>query len=115
MQKDYAICLLQETHSGEQTHNTRKQKWGKDAFFSGRHTNSEGIRILINSTISCTIQNYKDIVSGRLQALERVINDTEFIINNVHDPSSDDTSNFETLEKYINKNNEKNIHYRGRL
>ena len=70
MQKDYAICLLQETHTGEGTHNTSKEEWDNDAFFSGRSTNSEGIGILINPKISCTIQNYKAIVSGRLRALE---------------------------------------------
>lgn len=34
----YSICFLQETHSGEGTHNLWKDEWGSDAFFSGQKT-----------------------------------------------------------------------------
>ena len=58
--------MLQETHSGENTHTLWKQEWGNDAFWSGHSNNSEGIGILINPTVSYTIQKYTDLIPLRI-------------------------------------------------
>ena len=47
---NHTFCMLQETHSGENTHNSWKYEWGNDAFWSGINNNSAGIGILINPT-----------------------------------------------------------------
>ena len=48
-------CLLQETHSTDETCDVWRRQWGNLAFFSGTKSNSEGIGILINSKFSCDI------------------------------------------------------------
>ena len=106
---NYDICLLQETHSGEGTHDAWKWEWGNEAFFSGKNNNSEGIGILISSKISCTIQKYTEILCGRMQALEIIINGKELTIINIYGPNDDDTSLFNKLEDYINENEDKNF------
>ena len=83
-QNKYAICLLQET-------------------------NSEGIGILINPSISYTIQNVQEIVTGRIQVLDIFINEKECTIINVHGPNNDEIRIFEKLEEYIKENEEKTI------
>ena len=40
---NHTFCMLQETHSGENTHNSWKYEWGNDAFWSGINNNSPGI------------------------------------------------------------------------
>ena len=68
--KNFALCLLQETHSGDGTHSMWKNEWANDAFFCGESNNSDGIGILINPNFSYNIQNYKEIITGRMQALD---------------------------------------------
>ena len=99
--------MLQETHSGENTHTSWKQEWGNDAFWSGHSNNSEGIGILINPTVSYTIQKYTELIPGRMQALELIINDKEIYFINIYGPNNDDCNFFEQLEKYLKENDEK--------
>ena len=105
---NHTLCMLQETHSGENTHTSwKKQEWGNDAFWSGHSNNSEGIGILINPTVSYTIQKYTDLIPGRMQALELIINDKEIYFINIYGPNNDDCNFFEQLEKYLKENDEK--------
>ena len=104
---NHTLCILQETHSGENTHTSWKQEWGNDAFWSGHSNNSEGIGILINPTVSYTIQKYTDLIPGRMQALELIINDKEIYFINIYGPNNDDCNFFEQLEKYLKENDEK--------
>ena len=104
---NHTLCMLQETHSGENTHTSWKQEWGNDAFWSGHSNNSEGIGILINPTVSYTIQKYTDLIPGRMQALELIINDKEIYFINIYGPNNDDCNFFEQLEKYLKENDEK--------
>ena len=106
-EKQYSICLLQETHSGDGTHNVWETEWGKDWYFSGAKTNSEGTAILINSNFAYTIQQYKEILVGRIQALELTVNDKELVILNIYDPNTDDIFCFEMVENYLKENEEK--------
>ena len=105
--KNFALCLLQETHSGEGTHSKWKDEWANDAFFCGQSNNSEGIGILMNKNLSYTIQKYNEIVSGRIQALELVINEKELTIINLYGPNNDNDNLFKTLIEYMQENNEK--------
>ena len=108
-EKQYSICLLQETHSGDGTHNVWEMEWGNDSYFSVTKTNSEGTAILINSNFAYTIQQYKEILVGRIQALELTVNDKELVILNIYGPNTDDIFCFEILENYLKENEEKTI------
>ena len=105
--KNFALCLLQETHSGDGTHSMWKNEWANDAFFCGESNNSDGIGKLINPCFSYTIQNYKEIVTGRMQALELTINDKELTIINVYGPNNDNTNFYQMLTEYMHENGEK--------
>ena len=104
---NHAFCMLQETHSGDNTHDSWKHEWGNDAFWSGTSNSSEGIGILINPTVSYTIQKYSELIPGRMQILEIIINDKEINLINIYGPNNDDVNFFEHLEKYLKENDEK--------
>lgn len=106
-QNDYSICFLQETHSGTETHNIWKQQWGSNAYFSGKNTNSEGVGILINPNLSCRIENYTEIVSGRMQSLNITINGKNLTLINIYGPNNDDITLFTKLGDFINDNDDK--------
>ena len=99
--------MLQETHSGENTHDSWKHEWGNDAFWSGTSNSSEGYGILINLTVSYTIQKYSELIPGRMQILEIIINDKEINLINIYGPNNDDVNFFEHLERYLKENDEK--------
>ena len=105
--KNFALCLLQETHSGDGTHSMWKNEWANDAFFCGESNNSDGIAILINPNFSYSIQNYKEIITGRMQALDLVINDKEITIINIYGPNNDNAHFYQTLNEYLQENGEK--------
>ena len=69
-QQHFSICSLQETHLPSNNNQTYEDEWGGKAFFTGTSTNSAGVFILINPTITHSILKYEDIVPGRLQAIE---------------------------------------------
>ena len=59
--------MLQESHSGENTHNLWKHEWGNYAFWNGTSNSSEGIGILIHPTVLYTIQKYSELIPCRMQ------------------------------------------------
>ena len=62
---------------------------------------------MINPTVSYTIQKYSELIPGRMQILEIIINDKEINLINVYGPNNDDVNFFEHLEKYLKENDEK--------
>ena len=112
-ESNHTICLLQETHSGDGTHDIWKSDWGYDAFFSGHSKNNEGIGILLNPNISYTIRQHTNIVDGRLQALDISINDKEITLVNIYGPNNDDIELFNRLEQYMKENQEKSFIIEG--
>ena len=101
------FCLLQDTHSGVNTHTFWQQEWGHEAYFSGNSNNSKGIGILINPKVSYVVQKYTGIIVGRMQALEIIIiNEKEITLINLYSPNNDDQTFFDQLEKFINDDNE---------
>lgn len=104
---NFSICLLQETHSGDGTHELWKREWGNDAFFCGQSNSKEGIGILINPNLSYTVQKHTKLIDGRLQALEIQINDKEISLINIYGPNVDDTTVLEKMDEYISNNQDK--------
>ena len=62
---------MQETHLPSNNKHIYEDEWGGKAFFRGTSSNSAGVCILISPTVTHTILQYKDIVPGRLQAMEK--------------------------------------------
>ena len=83
---NHTFCLLQETHSGVNTHKFWQQEWGNEAYFNDNSNNSEMIVILINPQVSYVVQNYTEISVGRMQALEVILNGKEIILINLCGP-----------------------------
>ena len=50
-----------------------------------------------------------DILSGRLQSVDVIVNDKDLTVINVYGPNKDDTSFFDILEDYILNNDEKSF------
>ena len=69
--------------------------------------------ILINPKESYVVQKYTEIIVGRMQALEVIINEKEITLINLYGPNNDNQIFFDKLEKFINDHNEKNIHSWG--
>ena len=107
--QSYNIILLQETHSTHDIIDNWTAEWGKNAYFSGTKSNSQGVCILINDEFSCDILNYFDIIKGRLQALELKINDTIITVLNIYGPNKDEVSLFEKLEEFVLLNDDKSL------
>ena len=108
-EKQFSICLLQETHSGDGTHNLWTREWGTTSYFSGTKNNSEGVAILLNPNFSSTVKGYKEIIIGRLQAVELTINEKDFVILNIYGPNTEDLTHFNTLEAYLKDNTDKTL------
>ena len=107
---NHTFCLLQKTHLGVNTHKFWQQEWGHEAQFSGNSNNNEGIGILINPKVSYVGQKYTEIIVGRMQALEVIINEKEITLIYLYGPNNDNQTFFEQLEKFINGHNEKKLH-----
>ena len=68
---------------------------------------------MINPTVSYAIQKYSELVPGRTQILEIIINDKEINLINIYGPNNDDVNFFEHLEKYLKANDEKTFKIGG--
>ena len=94
----YSICLLQELHCEETSINLWKKEWGDELFLSGNSRNSTGVGILINSNFTYDIQEYNDIIKGRMQYLKLNICEKDYIFLNVYAPNNA-TDNLNFLSK----------------
>ena len=97
----HGICFLQELHCQNITTDTWEREWGGKAFFSGNSSNSTGIGILINSDVTFTLLEYKEIINGRLQVLKINISEIDIVLINIYGPNKDDISFFNTVETVI--------------
>ena len=94
----YSVCLLQELHCQERTYDKWKKEWGGDLFLSGDSSNSIGVGILVNSDFTYTVQEYNNIINGRMQSLKLLIHEKEYIFLNIYAPNSL-TENYNFLSK----------------
>ena len=83
----YDFYLLQETHLMSKHNDIWENEWGGKAFFSGSKSNSEGICILFKPNIDVKVNNYVDMLSGRIQSVEVNVNDKDINIINVYGPT----------------------------
>jgi len=100
------IYLLQETHSSSKDVKDWKHQWGGEAFFSGRSSNSQGVAILLNPKCTHVIQKYTEIIEGKLQAIEIMIDEKLITIINIYGSNLDDIQDLIQLEKYLNEHDE---------
>ena len=105
----YDICLLQESHLIDCKIDEIKREWGGDVFLSGVNSNKEGTCILVNPKINIEIVKHENILNGRLQALDIIINEKEITIINIYGPNTDNILFFKTLEDYILNNDDKSF------
>ena len=76
---------------------------------SGVNSNKEGTCILIDPKINIEIVKHENILNGRLQALDIIINEKEITIINIYGPNTDNILFFKTLEDYILNNDDKSF------
>ena len=82
--------FLQETHVNGKIKSKWEAEWGHLSYFSGNSSNSEGIGILINKTISKdSIVGHHEIIPGRLQALEINFENKYITLLNIYGPNAD--------------------------
>ena len=96
-QQQFSVCLLQETHLPSNNEHIYEDEWGGNAFFSGTSSNSAGVCILISPTIAHTILQYEDIVPGRLQSMEIIIENKNITFLNIYGPNEDNIVLFDKL------------------
>ena len=65
--------------------------------------------ILLNPNLNYDIVQYTDIIPGRVQALELILNEKTVTILNIYGPNNDDLTVFNDLLTYLNANNEKSF------
>lgn len=104
-ENEYDICLLQEIHCKIEELSQWEKEWGAKCFLSGNSTNSKGIGIFLKGSFQ--INDYKEIIEGRLQSLSITINDTDLLLINIYAPNNDDPAFFDTLNEILCNNDDK--------
>ena len=107
----YSVCLLQELHCQEHTYDKWRKEWEGDLFLSGNSGNSIGVGILVNPDFTYTVQEYDNIINGRMQSLKMLIHEKEYIFLNIYAPNSlTENYNFLTkIEDFIVSNDSETI------
>ena len=83
-QKNYSICLLQDTHFTDDDYQQVRSFWGYDIFFSPGRSNARGIAIFFNNNFEYTILNQHKDEEGNLLVLEiNIANKYDFMLVNV--------------------------------
>ena len=89
-QKNYSICLLQDTHFTDDDYQQVRSFWGYDIFFSPGRSNARGTAILFNNNFEYTILNQHKDEEGNLLILEiNIANKYDFMLVNVYGPNKD--------------------------
>ena len=106
--QEQSFYCLQETHITQKSKIEWETEWGHLAFFSGNSSNSQGLAILVNKNISkANIVCHKEIVPGRIQALEVIIENKNIILLNLYGPNNDTIFIFEKLKSFLFDNTDK--------
>ena len=108
-EKSYDIVFLQETHYNEKTCQSWKRDWKGKSFFSGLHSNKEGVALLINGSSNIKCATFTELIPGRIIALDIEMNNKDITLINIYGPNDDKTFIFDTLETFVTNNNDKNI------
>ena len=108
---EYSLCLLQELHCDELSNQLWKKEWGDELFLSGSSRNSTGVGILINSNFTYSVQEYCNIINGRMQSLKLNINEKDYTFLNIYAPNKlNDNYNFLTkIEEFVITNDSETL------
>ena len=94
--QEQSFYFLQETHVNSKCKSVWEAEWDYLGFFSGNSSNSEGLAILVNKKIPKNkIICHTEILPGRLQALEVIIENKPILLVNIYGPNKDNTLIFE--------------------
>jgi len=88
------IFFLQETHSTVADESFWKSQWGGHAWFNSYASNSRGVAILINNSISVDVKSIFRDPNGRFMILSIKLNGHHVILTNIYAPNSDDPQFF---------------------
>jgi exonuclease III len=108
-QQKFTICFLQELHCTEQDKEIWQKQWKGNIYLSGSQSNSKGIGIFINENLNFKVNEYKEILVGRIQMLSIDISGNEYILINIYGPNSEDTDFFNTIDQILSANDNKAI------
>ncbi len=100
-ENDFDICFIQEAHFTAVNKTEWEREWGGDTFFSGTFSNKEGIGILINPNLNYKIEQYTEIIIGRMQALNVCISDKVYTLINLYGPNENSYIFYQHLDAYI--------------
>ena len=104
-----SVYFLQEMHCTQQNLFKWSKEWGNTIYISGNSSNSKGVGILLNLNKSYSVNNYIEVVEGRLQLLDIEIDKKSFIFINIYGPNEDDVTFMNKLEDLINQYNDRTI------
>lgn len=96
--KNYDICLLQETHSVNDTIKIWESEWDYKCFFSCFTSNSRGTAILFRNSFQFTLHKEICDSQGRYIILDITINDVRLTLVNLYGPNKDEPIFFKVLK-----------------
>ncbi len=88
------IIFLQETHSTSPDEPFWKSQWGAHAWFNSFASNSRGVAILINNSVSVDVKSIFKDPNGRFMIMSVILNGHHVILTNIYAPNSDDPQFF---------------------
>ena len=114
-ESNFSVCFIQETHIAYLLNKNFKIYLDRPCYVSGSKTNKERVAILINKNSWINVNNFTEIINGRLIRLYLTIQDKEILFINIYGPNFDqDKHLFDTLKELLSKYRP-NYHYRRRL
>ena len=107
--KSYDICLLQETHSTDESNSNWENEWGYKSFFSSYNASSRGTAILFKNTFEYIIHKQTIDKTGRYIILDITINKERLTLINVYGPNTDDPTFFKLIKTKIEDSGQNGI------
>ena len=87
---DKGVCILQETHSDQNTFKQWQREWGQcKSFFNHGASNARGTAILFTSDDNFKILKNIDDGTGRLQLMSVEHNNIKYLIGNIYNPNTE--------------------------
>ena len=71
-------------------------------YFSGNKSRSMGVGFLFNKTLNVNVASMKEIIEGRMLALDIEINKKELILVNIYGPNKENITFFQKIETFCN-------------
>ena len=100
----FDFILLQETHSLSSDVNCWSNEWGGKAFYSHGSNLSRGVAILINPSVSFSINHISADTLGRYLIIILNVHGESITLINVYGPNIDGTSTFNNIYEHLHNN-----------